>query len=394
MILSFLHSMFEHKYSIGIDLEYSAKGNFKATLCVLKKKGGELRQIETKTFDSYPLLFSYLKNSKPAPIYLNMRGEGIIQQIYEGENSMSTSKDLLENLQRLDGLQLRAFARATFLVSVIDKFKAEKLLVLGLHLGLNIAPLMSVIKTARITLDKHVLNIENDQVELNEISEDSHERIKGLIQTLDDQLSVSEACSFASALSFVQNENANIRGLETIEENTNEHSYRHKYNVVLKVSVVFILTLLLANYAAFDHYFSSNAQLQHRITVSRSELAKIEQKKAELQTKKQFAALNGLGAQSHLALYADQLALLLPVDTYLESLNVCPMQSSKRDKQVSFDKTSIHIRAGTSNTESINNYIEQIEKLDWVAQVSIESVVPKDETEQLQFSLILKLVKP
>jgi Tfp pilus assembly protein PilN len=105
-------------------------------------------------------------------------------------------------------------------------------------------------------------------------------------------------------------------------------------------------------------------------------------------------AVNGLGARLQLAVYADQLALLLPVDTYFEVLNVCPKKRSKRDKKISFDKTCIHITAGTSDTENINNYIEQIEKLDWVAQVSIASITPDHNIDQLQFSLVLKLVQP
>jgi Tfp pilus assembly protein PilN len=394
MIVALLHKLFKHRYSIGIDLEFVAKDKLKATLCVLKRVGDELRQIDTLTFDSYPSLFNELKARAHTPIYLNLRGEGVIQHCIMDEKNPAYSKDLLQSLQRLEGLQLRAFAREAFVVSVIDKFKAEKLFVLGVHLGLNIAPMVSVIETARIPLGKHLLNIEDAQIELREISQAGNEKIKGMIQTVDDCLSVSEACSFACALSFVSSENANLQGLHTLEENSKEYSYRHKYNTVLKVSVVFILTLLLGNYLAFDHYFSGNTQLEHRITVSKSELLKIEQKKAELQTKKQFVAVNGLGAPSQLAVYADQLALLLPVDTYLESLNLCPKKKSKRDKQISFDKTGIHITAGTSHTKSINNYIEQIEKLDWVAQVSIASITPDHKIDQLQFSLILKLVQP
>jgi len=391
--VALLHKLFKHRYSIGIDLEFVDKGKLKATLCLLKNVGGELRQIDTQAFDSYQDLFNYLKTRTHTPVYLNLRGAGVIQHCSTDEKNPAYSKDLLQNLQNLEGLQLLAFAREAFVISVIDKFKAEKRFVLGVHLGLNIAPMVSIIKTAQIPVGKHLLNIGDAQVELREISQTGNERIKGLVRTVDDRLSVSEACSFACALSSVSSENANLRGLHALEENSKEYNYQHKYNTLLKASVVFMLTLLLGNYLAFDHYFSKNRALQQKIAISKTELAEVEQKKAELQTKKQFVAVNGLGASSQLAFYADQLALLLPVDTYLESLNVCPKQKSKREKQIRFDKTRIHITAGTSDTENINNYIEQIEKLDWVAQVSIASITPDHKIDQLQFSLILKLVQ-
>ena len=394
MILALLHKLFKHRYSIGIDLEFVEKDKFKASLCVLKKLRAEIKQVDTQVFDSYQTLFNYLKEHTHTPIYLNLRGEGVIQHCTTDEKSPTYSKDLLQSFQSLDGLKLGAFAREDFVISLIDKFKAEKLFLLGMNLGLNIAPMLSVIKTAQIPLGKHLLSIKDAQIEIRETLQADKEKMNGFIQTVDESLSISQTCSFACALSFVSTDNENLQGLHALQENAKQHSYRHKYNTLLKASLVFMLTFLLANYVAFDHYFSKNRVLQQKIAISKTELVEVEQKKAELQTKKQFVAVNGLGARSQLAVYADQIALLLPTDTYLESLNLCPIQRSKRDKQITFDKTHIHITAVTKNTESINNYIEQIEKSDRVARVSIASITPDHKTEQLQFSLILKLVQP
>lgn len=393
MIKPFLHKLFKPGSSIGIDLEFMAKGKFKAMLCVLKKLGGQLRQVHVQEFDTYQQLFHYLKDHTYTPLYLNLRGEGIIQQVFEGEKKMMTSKGLHRSIQHLDGVQLRALVREEFVASVIDKFKAEKLFVLGVHPGLNLSPVKSLIKNARISIDSEfVLTIQNSRATLRQRNASDLAEFQEEIHTQQGKLSMARTCSFACALSFVQNENSNLQGLDMIDENLNSYTYRRRYHQVLKLSVVFILSLLLVNYAVFDYYFSGNTVLDQRIALSRSELLKVEQKKNELQTKKQFVAVNGLGVPSEMALYADQLALLLPVDTYFESLNLCPMQKSKRDKQVRFDKTQIHIRARTSHTENINRYIEQIEKLHWVDRVSIESVSPKNKIEQLQFSLILKLI--
>lgn len=393
MIRSFLHKLFETGHSIGIDIEFFDRGKLRANLCLLKNTGGELRQTDVQEFDSYQQLFCYLKDAVQAPIYLNLRGVGVIQQVHHQEDKTIASGNLCKSSQRIDVIHLTALAREEFILSVIHRFTTEKHLVLGVHPGLYLSPVKSLIEKAQIGIDKNrLLNFENNRTTLQQISESDAEELQQGIHTKYGKLTIAQTCSLAAALSFFQPENANIQNLDLVHENNKTYTYRRRYHTILKLSVVFIFSLLLANYAAFDYYFSGNETLEQRIELSRSELLKVDRKKAELQTKKQFVAVNGLGVPSEMALYADQLALLLPVDTYFESLQLCPMQKSKRNEQISFDKTRIHVRARTNNTENINKYIEQIEKLDWVDRVSIESVTPKNKIEQLQFSLILKLI--
>ncbi|GEM_PF-5924002 len=389
MIKSVLDKWCQNTYFIGIDFEFITKDELRVTLCVLKRRAKELKQVHTSVFDSYLSLFDALKAYGNIPIYLNIRGEGIIQHCSVDAKAPAYTKELLQSLYRIEDVQLSAFAREALVSSVIDKFKAEKRLVLGVHIGVNIAPILSIIETARIHFNKSLLKIDDLQVEyLNHIAHG--EKMRNFIQTTDDVLSVAEACSFSSALSAVSNENSNIQGLAVLEQNAKEFLYQRRYKMLLHTSLIFLLTLLLGNYLAFNHYFSENSILKEKIAISETELAAVAQKKAELQSKKQFVVLNGLDMSSQLAFYADQLALLLPVDTYLEFLNLCPKETSRRDKEIRFDKTQIHLSGTTRNTKNINAYIAQIEKLDWVTEVAIESIIPK-HPKQWEFSLILKL---
>lgn len=394
MIKGWLHSIFEQKYSLGIDVEFLSGTKLSIAVCLLRKRKQELEQQENRVFSSYEDLFEYLKTRQNAPIYLNLRGEGVVTHCFENESSVAGSKDLTVSNQKIGGYTISSMARVELIDNVIRRFKNEGLFVLGVQLGANLSPVINVISKGYVRISSDwLLSIENNVVEISAIDKSQNSLTEEFLQLKDDRLETKQVYAFTSALSIVQKNRQEISGHKLLEQNTIEHRYKNRYQVVLKSVLICMLSALVLNYIVFDHYFKQNKILSEKISISKTELLKLESSRNRLESQKEFARVNSLTRSSLMAYRADRLALLLPSDTFFESLEVSPKKKTKKLEPLDFASNTIRLMARTSSAQNIELYIDQIEKLSWIEQVTIESVSPMSKTEQLQFTLILSLSK-
>ena len=392
MKLDDLHKLFSKTYFIGIDIEYGTSGTFRATLCLLKKHKTDLEQIANPSFDSFSDLLGYLNQYKDCPVYINLRGSGVFEDLYTTEKPPSPSKELLFYEYVVAGTTLRAMARIAHVASIIAKFTQHEIYVLGVHLGPNLSPIHSVISNANLILGSRVALCVKDYIyDLQEVNGEVAAGNKPFIEIKEQKFSPSSAFAFASALSLVYANQSDAKELKIITDNKLQYRFKNKYLNSLKILVAVSFSVLLVNYILFSKYHNANKQLNGKIAISKNELIQVAKNKAELKSQKQFAKRNALAQPSLMAYRADQLALLLPTNTYLIALEYAPKMKAKKSKETIFKSNTIQLTGKTNKSIHIESYIKQIEKLEWIERVALESVVPIEKTAQLQFSLNIRI---
>ena len=139
------------------------------------------------------------------------------------------------------------------------------------------------------------------------------------------------------------------------------------FKLFLRFGLGFILVLLLANFAFFNHYFNYVNGLQETVQVNTSTKEHILKLDAELQKTETMVEDMLKSNHSRSSFYVNELISNLPNSILLKTLNYQPLNKRiKPDQPISIMTHTILIEGVSGDSHIFNQWISQLEQLSWV----------------------------
>jgi len=159
----------------------------------------------------------------------------------------------------------------------------------------------------------------------------------------------------------------------------------------LRLSIIMILALLLANFFLFTYYFDNATAMGQAVSVNRSGIENIAKIKARIDDKEkrleEFTADNASASSSFL----NEVAHLLPSSITLTAMVYNPLEKKiKEGEKVLITDNLATISGHTISNTAFTGWIENIEKMERVKKVTIVSF-GKDDENKTAFSIHIEL---
>jgi len=161
----------------------------------------------------------------------------------------------------------------------------------------------------------------------------------------------------------------------------------------LKTAIVVILTLLVINFFLFSHYFKKANEIADTVALNKSGIENITRIRKRIKDKEQrFESFTGATASAS-SLAINQLVKDMPASLLLSNIVYHPLEKKvKVDEAIMATESLIEISGSSLSNIAFTNWIESIEKMNWVGKVTINSF-GKDAEGNTGFSISITVQK-
>ncbi|NAS32041.1 hypothetical protein GTQ40_13730 [Flavobacteriaceae bacterium R38] len=359
-------------------VEYLSEHDIHKLFCVqLSKKKNELHLINTCKTETVEELSLQLK--KNHPLFITINTSQVISKFVAAKTDNELAivhkafpnidlDDFYYEISSIKNNSLISICRKEQVDTVLAAFIAKKMEIIGFSLAFHQIYQVEKFIDDDIIFSNKVLVKNEDTVFTDAKNADAVYNINGIEVQSDFIL------SFSAALTHFLNGpvlGSNFR--ERIITLKNEFYQKRFFHLFSKSFGMILLGVLLINFFFFNHYFQKVEELKQTIAINSSNKEKL-LKLDEVVSKKEKLVNDIISSSSsRSSMYLDQTASLLPETLLLTGMNYQPIQKKiKKDKPILFETDVLEIEGHARDSGDFSEWIETIEKLKWVSELSVE----------------------
>lgn len=311
------------------------------------------------------------KSGKGIPFVVHVRGVGILARSVE--NAPNFKERLLVS-GREDEFYFNSYERSgSILVSfarknVIDEFLAPIEAVKGFIWSLYIGPAVLPFKTdnqSTVQADYSVSFPSDSAVTIAKSERElSGKQVMGVyLEAIVNQLfgKNPSAAVFHQAIDE-----------KKLEQTKSEYKDFRQFKIIGLSILSFFLVTLTANYFVVNYLNQVAAEYELEINGYQDNFAVIDRIKQEQQRKLVLFQNSGIQSGNQLSYYADDIGTTVPKDIQFTGMELFPLvQPLKPKHKVETDQSRIVIRGITLNSMILDDWMEDLEKKDWVKSVEV-----------------------
>lgn len=330
------------------------------------------------------------KADKTVPFIIHVRGAGILARSVE--NAPNYKERLLVS-GREDEFYFNSYERSgSILVSftrknVIDEFlrpiEAIKGFVWALYIGPSILP-FKLEKLNTIQSDYVLSFPTSDQVILSKNEQELTEKqilttyLEAIIQYTFQK--VDHPDSFYQAIDE-----------ETFKKTRSNYKDYRQFRVIGLSILAFFLVTLTINYFLVNHLNQVAVDYEEEIAGYQDNFAIIDRTKQEKQRKLILFQNSGMQSGNLLSFYADEVGSTVPKEIQFTEMELFPLvQQLKPKHKVETDNTRITVQGITLNSKILDDWMEDLEKKEWVQSVEVINYSRLDDRNSI-FHIIIHI---
>lgn len=352
-------------------------------LVELKKSTNELHISRTVTIESWEGLSKQFK--KNIPVFLTINTSNVLIKKLDDE-FVDTNPDAVINhaypnldldtfyyeIIQLSGHPIISISKKEYVDNILQKLSEHKIDIAQFSLG--ISSLSGIIgylgKESSITVSNLHIEIQDHQIISIAAMGDNrltYYEINGLKILNTHLLGFSNVISWLGNMVSFSNFSDKSKNLKQ------EFLNKRKFYILSRFSLVFFLTVLLANFFAFDYYFSKVQKMNATIEINKQRKNSLASLDASVKIKEARVTILTTLSNSKSTFYLDWIASNLPITILLDELTYQPLIKPMRDNDPILLSANILSVSGTSsNGKEFSDWIEELEKLKWV--ISVETI--------------------
>ncbi len=353
----------------------------------VKSDGTLLRDsIEVDTLSN--LIATFGKHSS---YWLHIEGSGVLTRIVDSQSDYK--RDLIINGNPDDFYfssvstnhsRLVSFVRRTVPEEIVNYFLENKLFLVGLSCGF--APFGALATENKLLALDYSIKLVNGNFENLQREETVKRRVEFEGEFLNKNGLLAKAIFSNSKENFI---------VETFEFNTlfKENKEFNQFKIVGIVSVAFIFVVVLTNYFYLNYLYDEVANKEVELELNNSNLLILESLNQEELRKQQLVLSSGVSTTHFISFYLDEIGKSVPKNIRLSALYAFPLAEKLKEKRkVEIDKTKIEITGWTNNNVVLDDWIEDLDRNDWVKSVELMNY-QKLVNNESSFKLIIFLVQ-
>lgn len=330
------------------------------------------------------------KADKSIPFVIHVRGVGILARSVE--NAPNYKERLLVsgredefyfNSYERSGSVLVSFTRKSSLDEFLDPVRAVKGFIWALYIGPSILPFKS--PGPKMIQSDYVLSFPSP--EQIRISKNEQELPEKQIQDTYLEAIVNHV--------FEKNNTSAVfhQGVEEelLRQTKNDYKDYKRFRIIGISILSFFLVALTANYFVVNHLNQVAADYEQEISGYQDNFAVIDRIKQEKQRKLILFQNSGIQSGNLLSFYTDEIGSTVPKDILLTEMSVFPLaQQLKPKHKVETDNSKIVIHGITSNSKVLDDWMEDLEKKEWVQSVEVINYSRTDDKHSV-FHIIIHI---
>lgn len=361
----------EHTTQNGQDIIYTA----------LLKKNKNTLEIEG-LYDQTSINNINFKLPKKQHIFLIINNENVLTKCVENQQieSIKLVYEAFPNINLDDfyyeiiAQQKKCFVsicRKSYADAIISEYEENNISVINISLGSTI--ISSIIEyldfdyvwtsNIKISIDnKSIAAIEN--MEINDIIDYD---INGL------WVRNTYLISFTGAINSLLSHFHSITNLnslkQTLRSNYNQAQFHKQF---LKFGLYFVLTILLLNFIAYNHYFNQIDMLRKTFQINQESKLLLDELNNSVNKSQKTIEDILKSSSSKSTFYVNEIIQNLPNSILLSELNFQPVLKNINDGvSIEIFKNIILVSGESNNSKLFSRFINDLEKLRWIKRVEI-----------------------
>tara|TARA_R110002124_G_scaffold17532_3_gene73532 strand:+ start:417953 stop:419149 length:1197 start_codon:yes stop_codon:yes gene_type:complete len=363
-----------------------------------KKKAGEFIGIESFTAITISDLGEVLSKNQHCYLIINSDKVLIKEAPLHSNESELISKtfpgvsenDFYTEVLKCDERNFVAVCKKEYVDSLLRDFQTKNIEVLGFRLGFfGVAGLLPLLPMQSISTSRQVLKIENSLIQG---FEDSTVQQEYVIE--DSRVDSNHVLSLSGLFDYVGGSSLDA---SNISDRNFELASIYKEKVFFRkgmyAGVAIIFALLLINTLLFSKYHSDLQSLQENAALVTSQKDNYIKRKAEVTRKEKIVENVLFSGNSKSSYYINRIVNSQPESIGLNKLEFQPLTRSVRpDKAIEYEGGVIQLSGTSSNKESFGDWIQSLEKMDWIEEVNVSNYA-QTGSDKADFSLIIQIEK-
>lgn len=199
-----------------------------------------------------------------------------------------------------------------------------------------------------------------------------------------NELNISNAniLGFAALLKliFPGKNSGTITDLNTLL--TEEFKQKTFFEKGIKIGVGFIFIILIINFFLFSYYFDKATVMNEKVSLNKTDIENVKYIKQRIKDKEEILKNFTNISSSRSALLINKITSVLPSSILLSEIFYHPLEKKVKDEEqiISLDNT-INISGTTLSNQAFTSWIENIEKIKSIKEVTIISFGKNSENE-------------
>jgi Fimbrial assembly protein (PilN) len=356
----------------------------------VKKKGNKIDIVTAVSFNTFG---EFKKTMDPKlPIIIVVDGKGVLNKEIDFSNEADVNWQKNIDFTAIYHTSLKGFSsnfisfcRKNGVEETITKFQKNGFQIVDIYIGSFLSGLLyNTIKKETISSNELLLNFENGK--LVKFTKQT-EPIKKEQYNIGKETVSSVFLPLYGALIhfFLQPKEVSKTKNDTLNED--EIIYKKAFNLLGATMLVGFFSALLTSYLLIQYYGSKNGELNLQNVYSNQSYQIILDLEKQKENKQKILKESGFLSSKFISYYSFEIIKSVPQDIALNELNIKPLsKETKANLKMDFDVKTILIEGETSNESSLNSWMEELKKMNWVKNFEIISL-KKDKKNKSQFEL-------
>lgn len=374
---------------------------------ILERKNGEVHALSYKE-QLQDIESLKLDSDNKLPIVVSVQAKGVLSKtisLLEEDSDTTIISKVLPNAEAQDFyISKTQLGESSSMVSVIRRETCNAILetlpqskVLSLSIGPNQIPkLAKVIGGDSVWYfgnqsweykDHQLRSAKIDNKSENKVDYPEWQKIEG------ESIPTNCLEAYAHGLSFLIEDTEASVPLEQHEVNQQDLFFSKLFTISGWSALITLFSVLLINFLLFDHFDKKKNSLNVQLSHNSLALDQMEALEKQISFKENFIKYNSTD-QTRFSYYSDRLASLLPRNIVLVDLYIQPLQKRiKQGKETQLEKAKILIRGFTKNSTTLNRWVKDIQKEDWVKDTEVMEYNREAANLSGEFELAIELNK-
>lgn len=389
-----ISSVLNNNSVYGVDIKLLGDNDIEYYIIKLQKSKNEINIIEKVQGLNFESLFDYQFN-KNIPIYLNVRGKGIISKILAFEKGQTDENLIQKAIPNANNDELTFYStiidsekkwiniiRTKILNNILNKFEKNDLYILKIFFHYNVLNnVIPLIDSSAVNLNNNLLIFEKQKLKETKIE---HSPDK-LIQIGDDKFSSNFLPSYALAFSNFNNITEFLSN-QTIKNNEVEFKNRKIFQVSFKLILGFFFTSLLLNFMVFQSKSKEFNTLNQNFQINKVQLDKLERLRIDKERKSLFFNKTGLISDSKKSYYIEKLAITNVEGITWTELSINPSKSKiEKGDDIQFQINTIDLKGETKSSSNFNSWVSKLKNEEWIKSVNIKNFQKNNRADDSKF---------
>lgn len=397
MALPSITSLLLGKHYIGVE-HFTLNNEDKVALLLVenKKEGLVINQKDRVTYNGKIAE----KWDTKLPFFLIINTNQVIQKEVSGIEPSDEKllhkafpntnwEEFYFEIWRLKTKSIIAITRKLYLDTIVLNYKNQKIEIAGISLGIcSIADIIDYTSEDELHTNTQLISKQEQQQLIT-----SNIQERAIPYTINDlQIENRQLLAFSGVLRLIMNRTANAGSIISYSE-TLYYEYTQKAFFVkgLKVMVGVLLAILLLNFIFFTHYYKLAQETSETLLVNKSSIEDVTKLRQRILVKEEKVKTIVGKTTSQSSLIINEIANKVPTSILLTEMTFNPLEKKvKVDEPVITRDKTITISGTTIANDAFTNWVEEIEKLNWVDKVLITHF-GKNEENETAFSIKVTL---